>query len=186
MNGRLAQMLAAFEHYETRLAVTAERAFLARLEGGCTVPLAGYATVAVGGQFIFATDRPPEWQQSCSGERFGWRTKRLKWVNSWLKSFCRPEEKRFLKPSPTARSSRVRSEHDDAQAHARFACFGYASARESTRALLLARGEGAKVVAMLYSKLLPPDDIRPLRRRGRANSKVSVGVVSILRRFGVS
>ncbi len=30
---------------KTRLAVAAERAFLAQLEGGCTVPLAGYATL---------------------------------------------------------------------------------------------------------------------------------------------
>ncbi len=38
-------LLAKLEHRQTRLAVTAERAFLAQLEGGCSVPLAGYATL---------------------------------------------------------------------------------------------------------------------------------------------
>lgn len=33
------------EHRATRLAIDAERAFLARLEGGCNVPLGGYAAV---------------------------------------------------------------------------------------------------------------------------------------------
>jgi hydroxymethylbilane synthase len=33
------------EHRETRLAVDAERAFLARLEGGCNVPLGGHAVL---------------------------------------------------------------------------------------------------------------------------------------------
>lgn len=38
--------LSPLEHRDTRVAITAERAFLAKLEGGCTVPLAGYATLA--------------------------------------------------------------------------------------------------------------------------------------------
>jgi hydroxymethylbilane synthase len=38
-------LLAPLEDAATRVAVTAERAFMARLEGGCTVPLAGHATV---------------------------------------------------------------------------------------------------------------------------------------------
>ncbi len=33
------------DHLETRMAVTAERAFLKRLEGGCQVPIAGFASV---------------------------------------------------------------------------------------------------------------------------------------------
>lgn len=37
------EMLAPLEDPPTRVAVTAERAFLARLEGGCSVPLAGHA-----------------------------------------------------------------------------------------------------------------------------------------------
>jgi hydroxymethylbilane synthase len=39
------RLLAALEDRVTRIAVTAERAFLARLEGGCTVPLAAHARV---------------------------------------------------------------------------------------------------------------------------------------------
>lgn len=38
-------LVARFEHQPTRIAVTAERALLMRLEGGCQVPLAGYATL---------------------------------------------------------------------------------------------------------------------------------------------
>ncbi len=38
-------LVGRLEHSVTRLAVTAERAFLARLEGGCQVPIAGYATI---------------------------------------------------------------------------------------------------------------------------------------------
>jgi hydroxymethylbilane synthase len=44
--GRLA---AAVEHGATRRAVTAERAFLATLGGGCTLPVGAYATVAPDG-----------------------------------------------------------------------------------------------------------------------------------------
>ena len=38
-------LVAQFEHPPTRIAVTAERALLTRLEGGCQVPIAGYATL---------------------------------------------------------------------------------------------------------------------------------------------
>jgi hydroxymethylbilane synthase len=39
------KMTAPLEHRETRMAVDCERAFLARLEGGCQVPIAGQAKV---------------------------------------------------------------------------------------------------------------------------------------------
>ncbi|HNP62009.1 MAG TPA: hydroxymethylbilane synthase [Nitrospirales bacterium] len=38
-------LVGQFEHRSTRIAVTAERALLAGLEGGCQVPIAGYATI---------------------------------------------------------------------------------------------------------------------------------------------
>jgi hydroxymethylbilane synthase len=38
-------LLARFDHLPTRLAVTAERAFLHTLQGGCQVPIGAYATV---------------------------------------------------------------------------------------------------------------------------------------------
>jgi hydroxymethylbilane synthase len=38
-------LMAALEHADTRTAVTAERAFLARLEGGCQVPIAAHARI---------------------------------------------------------------------------------------------------------------------------------------------
>ncbi len=41
----LLDLLARFDHQPTRLAVTAERAFLHKLQGGCQVPLGAYATI---------------------------------------------------------------------------------------------------------------------------------------------
>ncbi|MHC1713667.1 MAG: hydroxymethylbilane synthase [Solidesulfovibrio sp.] len=41
----LAAMLAFFDHPESHDAVAAERGFLGRLEGGCQVPIAAYATI---------------------------------------------------------------------------------------------------------------------------------------------
>ncbi len=43
-----AKLLAPLHHAATATAVTAERAFLARLEGGCQVPVAGYAQLLEG------------------------------------------------------------------------------------------------------------------------------------------
>ncbi|MFQ6059304.1 MAG: hydroxymethylbilane synthase [Anaerolineae bacterium] len=44
-DARIQGMLAAIDHASTRAAVTAERAFLRRLEGGCRVPIAAYGQV---------------------------------------------------------------------------------------------------------------------------------------------
>ena len=48
----MAELLAPINHEPTALAVTAERAFLARLEGSCRTPIAGLAELA-GGRFAF-------------------------------------------------------------------------------------------------------------------------------------
>ncbi len=42
------ELIAFFNHYDTSVAVRAERALLKKLEGGCQVPIAGYATVKSG------------------------------------------------------------------------------------------------------------------------------------------
>ncbi len=39
------KLVAKLEHGPTRIGINAERAFLARLEGGCQVPIAGHAVV---------------------------------------------------------------------------------------------------------------------------------------------
>lgn len=39
-------LVRGLEHADTRIAVTAERALLERLEGGCQVPIAAHATIA--------------------------------------------------------------------------------------------------------------------------------------------
>jgi hydroxymethylbilane synthase len=46
------QLLAPINHQPTALAVTAERAFLARLDGSCRTPIAGLAELA-GGRLVF-------------------------------------------------------------------------------------------------------------------------------------
>ncbi len=47
----LIEALQFLDHEDTRVCVTAERAFLAGLEGGCQVPIAGYATRNTDGSF---------------------------------------------------------------------------------------------------------------------------------------
>ena len=44
-DGMVKKLVAKLEHRQTRIGVNAERAFLARLEGGCQVPIAGHAVV---------------------------------------------------------------------------------------------------------------------------------------------
>ena len=44
-DGPLSRELRALDHHETRLAVTAERALLRHLQGGCQVPLGALATL---------------------------------------------------------------------------------------------------------------------------------------------
>ena len=44
--GELLRLLAPLDHAPTRAAVTAERAFLATLEAGCSAPLAAHAQVS--------------------------------------------------------------------------------------------------------------------------------------------
>lgn len=45
---RLTPLMAALDHADTRTTVTVERAFLARLEGGCQVPIAAHAQIIDG------------------------------------------------------------------------------------------------------------------------------------------
>ena len=54
-DARTLRWLLALDDLEARLAVTAERALLKRLEGGCQVPLGALATVAAGRLHLHAT-----------------------------------------------------------------------------------------------------------------------------------
>jgi hydroxymethylbilane synthase len=64
-------LLARLEHAPSRTAVAAERAFLARLEGGCSVPLAGYATVEGDRVRLRALIGSPDGKRLVRGEREG-------------------------------------------------------------------------------------------------------------------
>ena len=70
-DGRVRGLLSALEDAPTRVAVQAERALLARLEGGCTVPLAGYATVEDGQVHLRALVGRPDGSRVVRGERRG-------------------------------------------------------------------------------------------------------------------
>lgn len=48
LEGEAFEIVGKLDHAPTRLAVTAERSMLARLEGGCQVPIGGHATVEGG------------------------------------------------------------------------------------------------------------------------------------------
>lgn len=59
-----ARLLAALDHAPTRAAVEAERMLLARLGGGCGLPLGTYATATPSGWRIEATFAPDGWEGS--------------------------------------------------------------------------------------------------------------------------
>lgn len=61
-------LLAPLEDSVTRIAVTAERALLAKLEGGCTVPLAGHAMVADGEVHLRGFVGRPDGSKMVAGE----------------------------------------------------------------------------------------------------------------------
>ncbi len=61
--------LAQLEDADTRTAVTAERAFLSKLEGGCSVPLAGYAEIRDGQVWMRALVGRPDGTRVVRGER---------------------------------------------------------------------------------------------------------------------
>jgi hydroxymethylbilane synthase len=63
--------LAALEHAPTRQVVAAERAFLARLEGGCTVPLAAYGVLQDGELWLRGLVGRPDGAKVVRGERRG-------------------------------------------------------------------------------------------------------------------
>ncbi|MFZ5469061.1 MAG: hydroxymethylbilane synthase [Myxococcota bacterium] len=67
----LRELLADLEDPPTRAAIEAERAFLAHLEGGCTVPLAGYATVEKDQVRLRGLIGRPDGSKVVRGERRG-------------------------------------------------------------------------------------------------------------------
>jgi hydroxymethylbilane synthase len=64
-------MAALLNHPATMTAVTAERAMLATLEGGCQVPIGGYATFERGTVHLRAIVASPDGARIVRGERTG-------------------------------------------------------------------------------------------------------------------
>ncbi|SEL97924.1 hydroxymethylbilane synthase [Stigmatella aurantiaca] len=67
-DARVRALLAPLEDETTRIAVTAERALLAKLEGGCTVPMAGHATLVQGRVYLRGFVGRPDGTQVVAGE----------------------------------------------------------------------------------------------------------------------
>ena len=65
------ELLAALNHHETALRVTAERAMNTRLEGGCQVPIGSYAELIDGEIWLRALVGAPDGSQIIRGERRG-------------------------------------------------------------------------------------------------------------------
>jgi hydroxymethylbilane synthase len=63
--------LGRLEHPETRTRIEAERGFLARIEGGCQVPIAGHATVEAGSVRMRALVASLDGTRIIRGERSG-------------------------------------------------------------------------------------------------------------------
>lgn len=65
----IGNLILRLEHAETRLTLTAERAFNATLRGGCQVPIAGYAQLIEDGIRLRGLVGKPDGTQIISGER---------------------------------------------------------------------------------------------------------------------
>ena len=70
-DSRTRELLAALNHHETALRVTAERAMNTRLEGGCQLPIGSYAELIDGEIWLRALVGAPDGSQIIRGERRG-------------------------------------------------------------------------------------------------------------------
>jgi hydroxymethylbilane synthase len=71
LSGNAFELVRQLDHAESRMAITAERAMLARLEGGCQVPIGGYATVDAGRVHLLAIVASPDGLRIIRGELSG-------------------------------------------------------------------------------------------------------------------
>ncbi len=73
MIARVCRLLDAVDHADTAVALAAERAFLAVLDGSCRTPIAGHATVADGRLAVSRIDRASPTAASAANARGGAR-----------------------------------------------------------------------------------------------------------------
>ncbi len=71
MDGDAFALVCKLDHAESRLAITAERALLAALEGGCQVPIGGHATVDDTTLYLRAIVASPDGSKIIRGELSG-------------------------------------------------------------------------------------------------------------------
>ncbi len=70
-DARMTWMLDAIHHRDTGLRLTAERSFLARLDGSCETPIAGLATLDAGGLWLRGEILRPDGSKCVAGELRG-------------------------------------------------------------------------------------------------------------------
>ena len=70
-DARIAELLAPIHHVDTGTALAAERAFLARLDGSCRTPIAGYATVSDGSVHLHGLILTPDGRTAHEGRDSG-------------------------------------------------------------------------------------------------------------------
>jgi hydroxymethylbilane synthase len=70
-DGAAFELARKLDHAETRLAITAERALLRTLEGGCQVPIGAYATIEHGSIHLRAIVASPDGSRIVKGELTG-------------------------------------------------------------------------------------------------------------------
>jgi hydroxymethylbilane synthase len=81
--------LQRLDHWATRLAVTAERAFLDGMGGGCRTPIAAYAEVAGHNMELWAFAADADGSNGCS-DRFNARTEEAEWAGRKLARKMKP------------------------------------------------------------------------------------------------
>lgn len=173
-------LLAALEHVQTRQAVVAERAFLAALEGGCTVPMAGFAEIEGDTIRMRGMVGAPDGSRVVRGERRGnvadgarlgrelaeelLSNGAREILDAHAHSYARGSDSAKVpdaayastssttQPEPVARSGRLEGER-----------VWVTRPRERAEALcFLLEDEGAEVISLPLLDLHPPMDERPL------------------------
>ena len=99
--GAAHELVRKLDHVDTRIAVTAERAMLEKLEGGCQVPIGGYAFIEKGVIQMRAIVASPDGKRVVRAELSGVDPMRTRHVR-WGETCWRRAPKRFFGRSPDA------------------------------------------------------------------------------------
>lgn len=169
-DARTRALLAPLEHPPTRHAVVAERALLSRMEGGCTVPMAGYAVVDGGRVWLRGMVGRPDGTLVVRGEREGrvedGERLGLELAEELLSHGGAEILRTYGRGTPSAPAPDVPRSASSAPPEGRLAGKRVLVTRPRERAealCFLLEDEGAEVEALPLLELLPPTNPAPLR-----------------------